>query len=154
MKRLFKVLMIALLVCGMFPTTAMAENNTTIVSDEININEMDYGVEYVIYDENEIKITVKMEPAISTRAVGDSGWSGGTIPPGSSTLHVNCRDGANSMSYKLDVIGISDGPRIVSAHSLFIQVYAWTINSSDLSIIKERATNSSPATATATTALT
>lgn len=126
------------------------ENNLQIVySEEVNLSDLSYDEEITVYNQNNIKITITLNsPEIQTRSSGDSGWTGGSIPSGVSTLTIQCSHELGNMSYKMDVRG-SDCS-ILRAYNLTYNVGIWTVNNTSLAVYNQYATNSQPAYATAT----
>lgn len=127
----------------------MQEVETRIVSDFVNIGELKYNEEVVMFNENNNIATVELEnPLQKERIVSNGSWSGGSIPFDVSTLIVRCYCTRGTIRYKIDVRG-SDSS-ILSAYSLAYSTPLWTVNSANLSIINGKATNTIPARATAT----
>ena len=126
------------------------EFTNTIVTEEVNIGTLTMGEKITIYSDANTTISIELVDTTNraTRASGDSGWSGGSIPWGISTLNVKCQHDNGTMQYKIDVRG-SDSS-IVGAYNLTYNVGLWSVQNTNLSIGNQFASNYTPAYATAT----
>ncbi len=153
MKRIFSAV-----ISGFLLFSGMVVNANEVTSDGfervtnegssalIDLSEMELGEEYVLFSDGENVVSVVLELPSLLR--GSTGWSGGSIPWGVSTLNVQCSNSAGSTSYKVDVRG-SDGS-ILRAYNLYNLYFGYTISSTSLWVGRSVSSRDVPAYATAT----
>ena len=108
-----------------------------------NVRNLKIGEEKVIFNNGDEKVSVKLdeiEPTITL--FGSTGWSGGTIPDGTSTLTVKYESGGvYTASYKATVKGSTSS--ILDVHSPYINIVGMSnLNISYFGVERSTATNS------------
>lgn len=157
-------LLIAICFTNLSPVLAKANtiSNPNEVFNEVSINELEIGAPVVTYQNLETGEKVEIEliketihnsiipdyenedTPINTYGTGNSGWSGGMLPPYPIlTLMVKADtlmgDILVQLEYKVDVNGLTD--TILSAYGLSYKLLLWTMNSTSLSITNPTPTN-------------
>ncbi|GEM_PF-2835186 len=108
-----------------------------------NIRNLRVGDEKVVFNNGDEKVSVKLEEIEPTITLfGSTGWSGGTIPDGTSTLTVKYESGGvYTASYKATVKGSTSS--ILDVHSPYININgASNLNISYFGVERSTATSS------------